>query len=621
MGVDDKIDKVDDTHTSLHDVENGGVEQVSFEEKKSSWRKFLDKISVDVEGSEKMTAMQLFLYNYDLRPVEANRRTWSWYNFVFFWVADSFNVNTWQIASTGVVAGMTWWQTWISVWLGYFLTGLFVSLSARVGIFHHISFPIASRSSFGIFGSLWPILNRVVMSCVWYSVQAWVGGQCVQLMLWSLFGRHLPDTMHNSFPQSEGITTFKYLAFFLFWLCSLPAIWFPPHQIRHLFTFKSYVVPVAGITFLVWTLVKAHGAGPVIHEKSKLHGSALAWAFIESTMNALANFATLIVNAPDFSRFADKPSNAIKYWVYIGSIPICFSVTCLIGILVSSSSTVLYGETLWSPLDVLGKFLDHYTPGNRAGVFLISTAFALAQLGTNISANSLSFGTDLTSMLPRFINIRRGGFICAALALCICPWRLMSSSSKFTTVLSAYAVFLSSISGVSICDYYIIRRGYLELTHLYSVKVAPSEGTSSTRSVYMYNFTGCNWRAYVAYICGVVPNMPGFVGATGLSVPDGASKVYKLSFFVGFGVSFLIYYVLCTFVAPLKEGMPDLHSGKWHEEFQHVEDFDNQLIEKSPNILEAVNSAERVASSGTYDDMGNMVTPITSFSFKGHSIK
>ena len=70
----------------------------------------------------------------------------------------------------------------------------------------------------------------------------------------------------------------------------------------------------------------------------------------------------------------------------------------------------MYGKTYWSPLDVLGNFLNDYTPGNRAGVFFISIAFALAQLGTNISANSLSFGTDVTAILPRFLNIRRGGY-------------------------------------------------------------------------------------------------------------------------------------------------------------------------------------------------------------------
>lgn len=112
---------------------------------------------VTIEGTEGLSLSQLFLYNYDLRPVEEARRTWSWYNYVFFWIADSFNVNTWQIAATGVQAGLSWWVTWITVILGYTLCGLFVTQSARVGNAYHISFPVSCRSSFGIWGLYGPL--------------------------------------------------------------------------------------------------------------------------------------------------------------------------------------------------------------------------------------------------------------------------------------------------------------------------------------------------------------------------------------------------------------------------------------------------------------------------------
>lgn len=540
--------------------------------KASFWGQLVEKLQV--QEPEGLTTTQMYLYNHDLRPVEEARRQWSWYNYVFFWVADSFNINTWQIAATGVQAGMTWWQTWLTVWIGYFLCGIFVSIGARIAIMYHISFPVASRSSFGIYGSLWPIFNRVVMSCVWYAVQCAVAGPCFGLMLRAIFGQNLDKTMPNHIHDPD-LTTFSFLSFFLFWLFSLPFIWFPPHKIRHLFTVKAYTVPFAGIAFLVWTLVKCHGVGPVFTQKAKLEGSALAWAFVESTMNSLANFATLIVNAPDFARFANKPSFGMKYLVYTISIPVCFSITALIGILVSSASTVLYGETYWSPLDVLGRFLDDYSAKNRAGVFFIALAFALAQLGTNISANSLSFGTDVTALLPRFINIRRGGYICAMLALAVCPWKLNSSSSKFTTYLSAYSVFLSSIAGVVACDYFYVRRGYIKLTHLYSL-FAPEN--KEMLSVYRYNTIGCNWRAYTAYICGILPNIVGFVGATGThKVPIGATRVYQLNFFMGFISASTVYAILCHLSPP--KGIPQVGAFEkgWFEEWQDVEDFEDDL--------------------------------------------
>ncbi len=187
----------------------------------------------------------------------------------------------------------------------------------------------------------------------------------------------------------------------------------------------------------------------------------------------------------------------------------------------SSSSTIIYGETIWSPLDLLSRFLDEGGSGTRVGVFFIAFAFALAQLGTNIAANSVSAGSDMTALLPRFINIRRGGYICAAVGLAMCPWNLLSSSNNFTTYLSAYSVFLSSIAGVIISDYYFVRKGYLEVKELYSARKS---------GPYFY-FYGVNWRAYVAYIAGILVNVVGFAGAikatTGGSVPIGAQYIYK----------------------------------------------------------------------------------------------
>lgn len=527
---------------------------------KQLWQKL--KHIIRVQDKESLTTLQLFLFNHDLKPVESARRTWTWFNFVCFWIADSFNVNTWQIAATGVQAGLTWWEVFITVWLGYFFCGVFVSMSARIGAFYHISFPVSCRASFGIFGSLWPVINRVVMAIIWYSVQGWIGGQCVQLMLKSIFGTDLDTRIPNH--VGMGINSFQFLSFFLFWLFSLPAIYFPPHQIRHLFTAKAYVVPFAGVGFLIWTIKKAGGIGPVVHQPATIHGSERSWAFVNSFMNSLANFATLIVNAPDFSRFS-KTKNSSIYSQLI-AIPVCFSITSLIGILVSSASTSMYGETYWSPLDVLGHFLDTFTRGERGGVFLISFAFAIAQLGTNISANSLSAGTDMTALLPAYINIRRGGFICATLSLVICPWQFFSSSNNFTTYLSAYAVFLSAIAGTVASDYFAIRKGYIILSDLYSGK---------RTSCYRYNTLGVNWRAYVAYISGIIPNMTGFAGACGRDVPLGATRVYDLSFFVGFFTSFLIYYGLCLLFPVQGLPEPDAHrKNVWYEEWQEVEDFD-----------------------------------------------
>ncbi|KAK7034533.1 uracil permease [Paramarasmius palmivorus] len=73
-------------------------------------------------------------------------------------------------------------------------------------------------------------------------------------------------------------------------------------------------------------------------------------------MSGLSNMATLVVNAPDFASRASTPSAAV--WPQIISVPLTFGLVCFIGIIVSSSSQTIYGETIWSPIDLLDRFLD-----------------------------------------------------------------------------------------------------------------------------------------------------------------------------------------------------------------------------------------------------------------------
>ena len=63
--------------------------------------------------------------------------------------------------------GLSWWQSWICVWVGYLIAGLFIASTGRIGATYHIPFPIVGRSGFGIWGTLWPVLNRAVMACIW----------------------------------------------------------------------------------------------------------------------------------------------------------------------------------------------------------------------------------------------------------------------------------------------------------------------------------------------------------------------------------------------------------------------------------------------------------------------
>ncbi|TNY19629.1 NCS1 nucleoside transporter family [Rhodotorula diobovata] len=472
-----------------------------------------------------------FLVNRDLLPVPPEERLWKAINYATFWLADSFNVNTFMIASSGISLGLTWWQVWLAVWCGYAFAGVFVVLNATAGAKYHIIFPAYIRSSFGIYGGLWPTFNRALMACVWCGVQSWIAGQAVYtliLAIWPSFA-NLP----NGIPSS-GTDTAHFLSFFLFNLLLGAVVWFPIHTIRHLFTVKAVVAPAGGIVLLILCLVKANGAGDLLTAPATISGSTLGWEFIAQLMSCISNMATLATNAVDFASRASKPSDVVLPQLI--ALPFTFAITSLIGILIGASTETLFGEFVWSPLDVMERFLKvegGASHGMRAGVAFISIAFIIAQLGTNVAANTISAGADLTSIFPRFLSIRRGGYIAVVVGFCMCPWHLMSSSANFATYLSAYSVLLSSIVGVMVCHYYVIGKRQVAVHDLYE-----KDG------LYTY-FHGFNLRAYAAYVAGIAPNITGMAGACGADVPLAATRIYTLSFFVGFGVAFATYWLLC----------------------------------------------------------------------------
>lgn len=62
-----------------------------------------------------------------------------------------------------------------------------------------------------MYGSSFVIYNRILLSLVWYAVQAWIGGECVYVCLeaiWPDIERRIPNHM----PKSTGMTTAMFVA-------------------------------------------------------------------------------------------------------------------------------------------------------------------------------------------------------------------------------------------------------------------------------------------------------------------------------------------------------------------------------------------------------------------------
>lgn len=68
----------------------------------------------------------------------------------------------------------------------------------------------------------------------------------------------------------------------------------------------------------------------------------------------------------------------------------------------------LLPEYIWDPIQLASRWDG---PGGRAAAFFVGIAWCVAQIGVNVSANVISCANDMTSLCPKYINIRRGAVI------------------------------------------------------------------------------------------------------------------------------------------------------------------------------------------------------------------
>ncbi len=318
------------------------------------------------------TLPQSKLFNADLAPVPLSRRKWGALSFAALWISMSACIPTYMLASSLISGGMNWWQAVLTIFLANVIVLIPMILNAHAGTKFGIPFPVYCRAAFGTLGANVPAILRALVACGWFGIQTWIGGAAIYKICVVIFHLH-PEPATNWL----GITGGQFLCFLFFWGVNMIVIYRGIETIRWLLNIKAPLLIALGLLLLWWAYRTAGGFGPILSQPSQFDAgqpqAGKFWNYFFPALTGMVGFwATLSLNIPDFSRYAKTQRDQV-----IGQalgLPTTMALFAFIGVAVTSATTIIFGQTIWDPVEVLTKFQ------NPAVLVLAMLALCLATL-------------------------------------------------------------------------------------------------------------------------------------------------------------------------------------------------------------------------------------------------
>jgi len=194
------------------------------------------------------------------------------------------------------------------------------------------------------------------------------------------------------------------------------------------------------------------------------------FGYFLSGLTAMVGFwATLSLNIPDFSRFADSQKSQI--WGQVLGLPLTMFLFAGLGVLMTSASVELVGVTVSDPINLIGHI------DNRFWVVIAMFMIILATISTNTAANIVSPTNDFQNVAPKYVNQSKGVILTGLIGVLLMGFELckkmgwvvsdVSLESLYSNWLLGYSSLLGPIAGIMIVDYFLIRKQTYMLADLY----------------------------------------------------------------------------------------------------------------------------------------------------------
>ncbi|CZR50332.1 related to uracil permease [Phialocephala subalpina] len=492
----------------------------------------------------------------DVTPIE--RRAWKASSILGYWLSDILSAQSWEIGASVLAIGLTWREAVYCCILGSYVMALPIAFNGAPGAYLRVPFPVWIRSSFGYQFSKFAVVCRMITALFWHSIQTYTGSTALTVMIAAIWPSYL--NIPNHLPVSAGITSQGLLSHFLFWSIQLPFLLIRPHKLKWFFAVKAFITITAATGTTIAVCRMAGGSGDIWKQEPTVSGKTRAWLIVYTLTAQTGSWSTVGTNISDFTRHLASPGTIYTQTIFF---PLICVWLALLGIISASASKTLYGEYIWDPLTLASKWTP---PAGRAGAFYCGLAWTIAQIGVNVSANVISVSNDMSSLFPKYIDLRRAAIIATVIGgWVMIPWKIITSAESLLNFMSSLGIFLAPIIAISISDCWLIKKRRVDVPALYQ-----PEGR------YEY-VKGWNWRAVVAMLVSIGPTMPSLVKNIDAGVDiGGAVYVADLVWYYGFLSAFVVYIGLSK-LWPAGETLV----GK--EEMEGLEVVVEEVIEAKPD--------------------------------------
>ncbi|KAG7718459.1 hypothetical protein KL949_002688 [Ogataea haglerorum] len=148
------------------------------------------------------------------------------------------------------------------------------------------------------------------MTIIWCGVQGITTGNCIYVMLYALTPKMAQ--IHNPFSSDYSITGGRLVGFAIGWVVTLLLAFVPIKNYNKVVVWKTSLMLVLLLIFLIWCLVEAHGVGSIMTKKTHVAaGNSHAWVFLGQMFTQAGQSVTFAANNSDLTRNAAKRNDAL----------------------------------------------------------------------------------------------------------------------------------------------------------------------------------------------------------------------------------------------------------------------------------------------------------------------